>query len=129
DKLIDLIYAPKTQYRQNARFVMNRKTVSAVRKLKDGDDRYIWEPNDAGGSTLLGYPVSEIEDMPDIATDARAIAFGDFARRYLFVDGGGVRWLRDPSSAKPYVFFSVTKRVGGGVKNSAPIKTLKFGDS
>jgi len=52
DDLIDLIYAPKTQYRQNARFVMNRKTVSAVRKLKDGDDRYIWEPNDAGGSTL-----------------------------------------------------------------------------
>lgn len=129
DKLIDLIYAPKTQYRQNARFVMNRKTVSAVRKLKDGDDRYIWEPNDAGGASLLGYPVTEIEEMPDIATDARTIAFGDFARGYLIVDRAGVRVLRDPYSAKPYVLFYVTKRVGGGVQNFDAIKTLKFGDS
>lgn len=129
DKLIDLIYAPKTQYRQNARFVMNRKTVSAVRKLKDEDERYIWEPNDAGGATLLGYPITEIEDMPDIATDARAIAFGDFARGYLIVDRVGVRVLRDPYSAKPYVLFYVTKRVGGGVQNFDAIKALKFGDS
>lgn len=129
DKLIDLVYTPKTQYRQNARFVMNRKTVSAVRKLKDGDDRYIWEPNDAGGSTLLGYPITEIEDMPDIATDAAAIAFGDFARGYLIVDRAGVRVLRDPYSAKPYVLFYVTKRVGGGVQNFDAIKALKFGDS
>src|SRR5262249_36238860 len=62
DKLIDLIYTPKTRFRQNARFVMNRKTVSAVRKLKDGDGHYIWEPNDSGGATLLGYPITEIED-------------------------------------------------------------------
>lgn len=129
DKLIDLVYTPKTQYRQNARFVMNRKTVSAVRKLKDGDDRYIWEPNDAGGSTLLGYPITEIEDMPDIATDAAAIAFGDFARGYLIVDRAGVRVLRDPYSAKPYVLFYVTKRVGGGVQNFDAIKALKFGDT
>ncbi len=129
DKLIDLVYAPKTQFRQNARFVMNRKTVSAVRKLKDGEGRYIWEPNDAGGSTLLGYPVTELEDMPEIAADARAIAFGDFARGYLIVDRAGVRVLRDPYSAKPYVLFYVTKRVGGGVQNFDAIKALKFGDS
>ena len=129
DKLIDLIYAPKSQFRQNARFVMNRKTVSAVRKLKDGDNRYIWEPNDSGGSTLLGYPITEIEDMPDIATDAAAIAFGDFARGYLIVDRAGVRVLRDPYSAKPYVLFYVTKRVGGGVQNFDAIKALKFGDT
>lgn len=129
DDLIDLIYAPKPQFRQNARFVMNRKTVSAVRKLKDGDGRYVWEPNDAGGATLLGYPITEIEDMPDIATDAPAIAFGDFARGYLIVDRAGVRVLRDPYSAKPYVLFYVTKRVGGGVQNFDAIKALKFGDS
>lgn len=129
DKLIDLIYTPKPQFRQNARFVMNRKTVSAVRKLKDGDGQYIWEPNDAGGATLLGYPITEIEDMPDIATDAAAIAFGDFARGYLIVDRAGVRVLRDPYSAKPYVLFYVTKRVGGGVQNFDAIKALKFGDS
>ncbi len=129
DKLIDLIYTPKAQFRQNARFVMNRKTVSAVRKLKDADGHYIWSPDDTGGSTLLGYPITEIEDMPDIATDAAAIAFGDFARGYLIVDRAGVRVLRDPYSAKPYVLFYVTKRVGGGVQNFDAIKALKFGDS
>ncbi|MGH6951904.1 MAG: phage major capsid protein [Vitreimonas sp.] len=129
DKLIDLIYTPKTQFRQKARFVMNRKTVSAVRKLKDGDGHYIWAPNESGGATLLGYPIAEIEDMPDIATDAAAIAFGDFARGYLIVDRAGVRVLRDPFSAKPYVLFYVTKRVGGGVQNFDAIKVLKFGDT
>ncbi|MFT3726315.1 MAG: phage major capsid protein [Terricaulis sp.] len=130
DKLIDLIYTPKTQYRQNARFVMNRKTLSAVRKLKDGDGNYIWDPGDgSGASSLLGYPITEIEDMPDIGTDHVAIAFGDFARGYLIVDRAGVRVLRDPYSAKPYVLFYVTKRVGGGVQNFDAIKALKFGDS
>ena len=130
DKLLDLIYTPKTQYRQNARFVMNRKTLSAVRKLKDADGNYVWDPGDAtGASTLLGYPITEIEDMPDVATDAAAIAFGDFARGYLIVDRAGVRVLRDPYSAKPYVLFYVTKRVGGGVQNFDAIKALKFGDT
>lgn len=129
DKLIDLIYAPKTQFRQNARFVMNRKTLSAVRKLKDGDGNYIWELNDAGGSTLLGYPITEIEDMPDIGTDHAAIAFGDFARGYLIVDRAGVRVLRDPYTAKPYVLFYVTKRVGGAVQNFDAIKLMKFAAS
>lgn len=129
DDLIDLIYTPKTQFRQNARFVMNRKTVSAVRKLKDGDGNYVWAPNDAGGSTLLGYPITEIEDMPDMAADSFSIAFGDFARGYLIVDRAGVRVLRDPYSAKPYVLFYVTKRVGGGVQNFDAIKALKFGES
>ncbi len=129
DKVIDLIYTPKAQFRQNARFVMNRKTVSAVRKLKDGDGQYVWEPNEAGGATLLGYPITEIDDMPDIATDSFSIAFGDFARGYLIVDRAGVRVLRDPYSAKPYVLFYVTKRVGGGVQNFDAIKALKFGDT
>jgi HK97 family phage major capsid protein len=130
DKLIDLIYTPKSQYRQNARFVMNRKTVSAVRKLKDADDRYIWSPADSGGAaTLLGYPITEIEDMPDIAANAYALAFGDFARGYLIVDRAGVRVLRDPYSAKPYVLFYVTKRIAGGVQNFDAIKALKFAAS
>jgi HK97 family phage major capsid protein len=130
DKLIDLVYTPKAQFRQNARFVMNRKTLSAVRKLKDADGNYIWELSaNTGGSSLLGYPITEIEDMPDIATDAAAVAFGDFARGYLIVDRAGVRVLRDPYSAKPYVLFYVTKRVGGGVQNFDGIKALKFGDS
>ncbi|MES1202197.1 MAG: phage major capsid protein [Pseudomonadota bacterium] len=130
DKFIDLVYAPKQQFRQNARFVMNRKTLSAVRKLKDSDDNYIWQPTDGAlGSTLLGYPITELEDMPDIGAGNYAIAFGDFARGYLIVDRAGVRVLRDPYSAKPYVLFYVTKRVGGGVQNFDAIKVMKIAAS
>jgi HK97 family phage major capsid protein len=128
DVLISLIYALKSGYRQNAAFVMNRKTQSAVRKLKDGNGQYLWAPPASAGqpSTLLGFPVVEAEDMPDIALDAPAIAFGDFRRGYLVVDRTGVRVLRDPYSAKPYVLFYTTKRVGGGVQDFAAIKLLTF---
>ena len=67
--------------------------------------------------------------MPDIGEDAFAIAFGDFRRGYLVVDRLGVRVLRDPYSAKPYVLFYTTKRVGGGVQNFEAIKLLKFAQS
>ena len=128
DRLIDLVYAPKARYRPNGRFVMNRKTVSAVRKFKDTDGAYIWQPAQRPGETasLLGYAVTEIETMPDIGADAAAIAFGDFQRGYLIVDRAGVRVLRDPYSAKPYVLFYTTKRVGGGVQNFDAIKVMKF---
>ena len=131
DRLIDLVYAPKAQYRPNARFVMNRRTVSTVRKFKDADGNYIWQPAQRAGDTasLLGYPVTEIETMPDVAANAPAIAFGDFRRGYLIVDRAGVRVLRDPYSAKPYVLFYTTKRVGGGVQNFDAIKVMKFAAS
>lgn len=126
--LIDLVYSLKAGYRQNARFVMNRRTQAAIRKLKDDDGRYLWlPPAQAGGdATVLGFPVTEAEDMPDIAADAHAVAFGDFRRGYLVVDRLGVRVLRDPYSAKPYVLFYTTKRVGGGVQDFDAIKLLKF---
>jgi len=129
--LLDTVYALKAGYRQNGRFVLNRRTQAAVRKLKDGDGRYLWLPPAQAGAaaTLLGFPVSEVEDMPDIASDAFAMAFGDFARGYLVVDRLGVRVLRDPYSAKPYVLFYTTKRVGGGVQDFDAIKLLKFGVS
>ncbi|MBL8584235.1 MAG: phage major capsid protein [Rhizobiaceae bacterium] len=131
DKLIDTIYALKGGYRQNANWVMNRKTQAAIRKFKDADGNYLWQPPAAPGqrAMLMGFPLVEAEDMPDIATDETAIAFGDFARGYLVVDRAGVTVLRDPYSAKPYVLFYTTKRVGGGVQDFDAIKLLKFGTS
>ena len=127
DHLIDLIHAVKAQFRGNGRFVMNRKTVAAVRKLKDGDGRYLWAPG-AGGdaATILGYPVTELEDMPDMAPGKAAIAFGDFQRGYLIADRQGARVLRDPFSSKPYVLFYTTKRVGGGIQNFDALKLMVF---
>lgn len=128
DRILDLIYAPKQAYRVNGRFVLNRKTLSVVRKFKDADGNYLWQPSMQAGapSTLFGYPVTEVEEMPDIAANSFSIAFGDFNRFYLIVDRQGVRILRDPYSAKPYVLFYTTKRVGGGVQNFEAVKLLKF---
>ena len=128
DALIDLVYALKAGYRQNGSFVMNRKTQGAIRKFKDADGNYLWQPPASAGAaaTLLGFPLIEAEDMPNMANNAVSIAFGDFRRGYLVVDRAGVRILRDPYSAKPYVLFYTTKRVGGGVQDFAAIKGLKF---
>ncbi|MEM0899591.1 MAG: phage major capsid protein [Pseudomonadota bacterium] len=129
DVLIDTVYALKAGYRQNAKWVMNRKTQAALRKIKDADGNYIWQPPATSGqaASLMGFDVVEAEDMPDIATDAMSIAFGDFNRGYLVVDRTGVSVLRDPYSAKPYVLFYTTKRVGGGVQDFDAIKLIKFG--
>ncbi len=128
DILVDLVYALKAGYRQNASFVMNRKTQAVVRKFKDANGHYLWQPPASTGAsaTLLGFPLVEAEDMPNIASNAIPLAFGDFRRGYLVVDRAGVRVLRDPYSAKPYVLFYTTKRVGGGVQDFAAIKGLKF---
>jgi HK97 family phage major capsid protein len=131
DALLDLAYAPKQGYRANGRWVMNRKTESTVRKFKDSTGNYIWQPAVSADqpATLFGYPVAEVEDMPDIAANSYSIAFGDFARGYLVVDRVGIRVLRDPYSAKPYILFYTTKRVGGGVQNFEAIKLMKFAAS
>jgi HK97 family phage major capsid protein len=128
DVLIDFIYAVKAPYRQNANFVMNRKTQATVRKFKDSTGNYIWQPPAVAGgrASLMGFPVIESEDMPDIAANALSIAFGDFGSGYLVVDRAGVSVLRDPYTAKPYVLFYTTKRVGGGVQNFEAIKLMKF---
>jgi HK97 family phage major capsid protein len=129
DKLIDLVYSLKAAYRSNAHWVMNRSTQAEIRKIKDGDGNYIWRPGEQAGqgATLMTFPIAETEDMPSIATDSFSIAFGDFGRGYLVVDRIGLSILRDPFSAKPYVLFYTTKRVGGGVQDFNAIKLLKFG--
>jgi HK97 family phage major capsid protein len=131
DVLVDLIYALKAGYRQNGHFVMNRKTQAAIRKFKDGQGNYLWQPpaQADGRATLMTFPIMEAEDMPDIAANSYSIAFGDFKRGYLIVDRQGVRVLRDPFTAKPYVLFYTTKRVGGGVQDFDAIKLLKFAAS
>lgn len=128
DVLLDLIYTPKQAFRANGRFVLNRSVLGQLRKFKDADGNYLWQPSAQAGepARLLGYPVTEAEDMPDIGSDSHSIAFGDFRRGYLIVDRVGVRVLRDPYSSKPFVLFYTTKRVGGGVQDFDAIKFLKF---
>lgn len=129
DILIDLVHTLNPRYRQGASFVMNAATLADIRKFKDADGNFIWRPGLVEGQadTLLGYPVVEAEDMPDIATDSLSVAFGNFDRGYTIAERTGTRVLRDPYSNKPYVNFYATRRVGGAVVNSDAIKLLKFG--
>ncbi|WP_424942901.1 phage major capsid protein [Aliiroseovarius crassostreae] len=131
DSIIDLVFALGAEYRANAAFVMNSKTVGAVRKLKDADGRFLWTDSMVAGepARLMGYPVVIAEDMPDIAADSLSIAFGDFANGYTVAERPDTRILRDPFSAKPHVLFYATKRVGGDVSDFAAIKLLKFSAS
>lgn len=128
DELLDMIYSLPSEYTANARWVMNRSTQGSVRKLRDGQDNYLWQPSYAAGqpATLLAYPITEMPAMPDVAADAFPIAFGDFRRGYLIVDRIGVRVLRDPYTNKPYVHFYTTKRVGGGVQDPTVLRLLKM---
>ena len=128
DVLIDLVQALRSPYRQGAVFVMNSATAARIRKFKTADGAFLWQPGLVGGQpdTLLGYPVVEAEDMPDIAADATPIAFGNFKAGYLIAERTETQILRDPFTNKPFVHFYATKRVGGQVMNSEAIKLLKF---
>jgi HK97 family phage major capsid protein len=131
DRLIDLIQALRTPYRQGAAFVMNSATLARIRKFKTSDGAFLWQPAMASGQpdTLLGYPVVEAEDMPDIAADAYAIAFGNFRAGYLIAERQETAILRDPFTHKPFVHFYATKRIGGAVMNSEAIKLMRFSAS
>ena len=128
DCIVNLVYALAAPYRANATFVMNSRTAGAVRKMKDADGRFMWADGLAVAEPprLMGYPVLICEDMPDIAANAHAIAFGDFAAGYTIAERTDLRILRDPFSAKPHVLFYATKRVGGDISDYAAIKLLRF---
>lgn len=127
-RLIDLVHTMKAGHRQGATWVMNSTTLAEVRKLKTADGAFLWQPGLVEGQPdrLLGYPVVEAEDMPDIATGAFPIAFGNFRHGYLIAERSATQVLRDPYTNKPFVHFYATKRVGGKVMDSAAIKLLKI---
>ena len=131
ERLIDLVQSLRSPYRQGAVFVMNSATTARIRKLKTADGAFLWAPSLAAGqpATLLGYPVVEAEDMPDIGANSLSIAFGNFKAGYLIAERQETVILRDPYSNKPFVNFYATKRVGGQVSNSEAIKVMKFAAS
>lgn len=127
-RLIDLVHTMKAGHRQGASWVMNSATLAEVRKLKTADGAFLWQPGLVEGQPdrLLGYPVVEAEDMPDIAAGAFPIAFGNFKAGYLIAERSATTILRDPFTNKPFVHFYATRRVGGQVLDSAAIKLLKI---
>jgi HK97 family phage major capsid protein len=127
DLLIQVIYALKAGYRRNAQWLLNSGVLATIRTWKDGNGNYLWQPSAQAGqpATLMGYPVNDIEEMPDVAANALPIAFGDFKRAYQVVDRFGIRTLRDPYTNKPFVGFYTTKRVGGMALDTQAVKIIK----
>ena len=119
DALIDHFYSVKTAYSATGAWLMNRKTMAVVRKLKDADGQYLWQAALAAGqpATILGRPVYEAVDMPDPAAGATPIVFGDFATGYAIADRIGFEIVRDEltGASTGLVKFIARRRVGGRV--------------
>lgn len=132
DALVDLIFEVKAGYRQGAGFLTARKTLGAIRKLKDGQGNYLVDLRLRDGAlveSIFGFGVTDGEDMPQIAANAFPVAFGNFAEAYTIVDRMGVSTIRDNITRPGFVKFHMRKRVGGGAVNFEAVKFLKVATS
>ena len=134
DGLIDLYHAIKAPYRANAVFGMNSSTLGAIRKLKDTAGNYLVAMqgiNNAPVTTLLGRPIVEMPDMPDIGSNTYPIIFGDFQQGYRVFDRISLSILRDPYSqaTNGMTRFHGRRRVAGGVGKAEAIRKLKIATS
>lgn len=129
DAVLSLIYSLPAEYEANARLFMNRASTGSIRKLKDGQNNYLWQPSFEAGqpATLAGVPIADLPGMPNVAAGNVPILYGDMAEAYQVVDRIGTRVLRDPYTNKPFVHFYTTRRVGGGVKNPDAMKAMVVG--
>ena len=127
DILIDLIYSMKAGYRTGAQFMVNSMTLATMRKWKDGDGNYIWQPAMQNGQpgSIFGYGYVTNEDMPSAGAGAIPVVFANFQQAYVIFDRVGIRSLRDPYTNKPFVGFYTTKRVGSMIANTQAVKFLK----
>ena len=128
---MDMVYALRARYRNNAQWLTSKLILAAMRKYKDGDGRYLWQPALTAGqpATFLGYGITEAEDMPALAANSFPLAFGDFKEGYLICDRVGMRITRDEITTPGFVKFYVRKRVGGKLRNTQAIKLLKVAAS
>lgn len=114
---MDLFYGLPEAYARNGTFLLKRTTIRDLRKLKDSNGQYLWQPALVAGqpAAILGQPYREMPDMPAVAASASCVVFGDIRAGYKVIDRIGYRTQRDPFTAKPFVEFYTTKRVGGGI--------------
>jgi HK97 family phage major capsid protein len=127
DKLIELMYDLPAMYRNAGTWLMNGTTLGVIRTLKDGDNRYLWQPSFQAGQpeTILGRPVVEAVDMPDIGDGEFPILFGDFSA-YRIVDRLAMTILVNPYllASKGLTRIHATRRVGGRVLQAARFRKL-----
>jgi HK97 family phage major capsid protein len=128
DDVVSLIYALKSPYRRNAVFLTHDATVSAMRKLKDANGQYLWQPSLQAGQPdkLFGYPLYTSPYVPTLAAGALSLAFGDFSN-YWIADRQGrtLQRLNELYAGNGQVGFLITERVDGKVILSEGIQLLK----
>ena len=129
DELLDLFYSLKSPYRKNAVFTMNDATIKAIRKLKDGNGQYLWQPSITAGQpdTVLNRPIKTSAYVPELAASAKTIAFGDFGY-YWEADrqGRSFQRLNELYAATGQVGFKATQRVDGKLILPEAIKVLQM---
>lgn len=127
DSLLTAQYTLNSMYRANAVWAMNSNTAGAIRKMKDSQNQYLWQPSMIAGQPdlLLGKPISVWEQMADIGANAHPVAFGDFRRGYVLAERVGLRVTRDNVTNVGFVRFYVRRREGGIVLNNNAIKFIK----
>lgn len=131
DLFYDIIYSLRARYRRNSNWLTNKLVLAAMRKYKDSQNQYLWQPSLSASqpATFLGYGVAEAEDMPAVAANAFPLAFGDFKEGYLIADRVGMRMTRDEITSPGFVKYYIRKRVGGKLRNTQAIKLLKIAAS
>jgi len=130
DNIIDLVYSLKRPYRKNAKFIMNDQTIALIRKLKDENGQYLWQPSNQAGEPgkLFGYDVLTSPFVPTVAEGAPVIAFGDFS--YYNIGDRGTRSfaeLRELYAGNGMVGFLAKERVDGKLVLPEAVKILKMG--
>lgn len=132
DQLIKMMYSLPAMYRNAGTWMMNGTTLGVIRTLRDGDGRFLWQPSFQAGQpeTILGRPVVEAVDMPDIDSGAFPILFGDFSA-YRIVDRLAMSILVNPYllATKGLTRIHATRRVGGRVLQAARFRKLKMSTS
>ncbi|MFG1399909.1 phage major capsid protein [Roseixanthobacter pseudopolyaromaticivorans] len=130
DALISLMYALPAAYRNRGTWLLNGTTLATIRKLKDGQGNYLWQPAFQAGQpeTILGRPVVEAVDMPDVEENAFPIMFGDFATGYRIVDRVALSILVNPYllATNGITRIHATRRVGAGVVQPHALRKLKM---
>jgi len=127
DGLSDIVAALKSSYQANATWVMHRKTLNLVRKLKDDEGMPIWaNARDGDPATIFGKPVVINDSMPEPSTDALAIIYGDIRQAYMIIDRAGVTVDPDKYTDKPNVIYDFKKRLDGMVVNFEAVKIGKL---
>ena len=129
DEVIDLFYSLKSPYRKKATFIMNDSTVKEIRKLKDGNGQYIWQPSITAGEpdTILNRPVKTSSYVPGLAAGAKPIAFGDFSY-YWIADrqGRSFQRLNELYAVTGQIGFKASQRVDGKLILPEAIKVLQM---